>query len=504
MSNITKTFTIIFSALLFISASTQSNAQSDAAVAVVTAKKGSNAIKSVTDLEKIARFPGCESEQTVYSKTQCAEEKFDLYQEQNLKYPSRSKSSDFKGIAVKVGFTVESTGMIHSFKIIKNNIQEYDVQALALFEKMVEDGIRWEPGMENGTAVRTTNEKTVYYSVKGRDRSFPEYSLGDDVYELVDEVPAFKSCQGVNKKDREILDCTLESLTGFFQSNMIYPKDALEVGLEGDINVEFIVDQSGLVKNIDIKNELGLGTGEEAFRLMLLMNDNNIGWIPGEEDGRKVNVKLETSIPFRIDPSAKPKAKLATMDAKPVFITERSGFEEYLSTNIKYPVGEDVNPCATGVIDVKFKVNSVNNAIEITELVDYNNLGKEFKESVTSFIMNTKGDWEVDYPNLGSNTQFYLSIPFMPSKNTCPSARDDYKKLVYKAIDGDNMVRETANLNDGLSLLDEALRVYPADNKMRFLRGTALYKAGRTIEGCVDLSFVNKQNKDIVVPKSCK
>ena len=504
MSNISKLLTSAFLACCFLGAfSSDLIAQDNSTVAVVTAKRLSSKLSN-SELEKLARFPGCEKEKTVYSKTQCSEEKFTEYIEKNLKYPSRSKSSDFDGVAVKVDFIVEATGMIHSFKIAKSKIKEYDVNAIAVFEKMVEDGIRWAPGIVNSEPTRTNNSKMIQYDIEGRDKSYPEFALGDDVYELVDEVPAFKNCQGANKKDREILDCTLESLSGFFRENMVYPKDALTVGLEGNIQVDFVVDQKGLVRNVKVLNDLGLGTSEEAFRLMLLMNDKHIGWIPGEEDGRKVNVKLSTTIPFRIDPSAKPKTKLGSMEAKTVFVTERKGFEEYMDTYLKYPVGEDINPCATGVVDIKFKVSPSNGTIEIVELMDYNNLGKYYKAAVSSFILSTKGDWEVEYPNLGSNTLYTLTVPFVPGKATCPSVRVDYKELIYKAVKGEKLARESANLNDGLTLLDEALRIYPADNKMRYLRGTTLYRVGRMVEGCVDLSFVNKQNKDIVVPKSCK
>ena len=505
MSNITKSLTCALFALSLITFSNfQLNAQDGSVVAVVTAKRSAAGELSNSELEKQARFPGCEKEKTAYSRAQCSEEKLRDYIIANLEYPARSKSSDFDGVTVNVEFTVEATGMIHSFKIPRPNVKEYDVNALKVFEKMVEDGIKWTPGKVNNEPIRTTAKKNICFDIQGRDKAFPEFSLGDDVYELVDEVPAFKTCQGSSKKDREILDCTLESLDGFFRENMIYPKDALTVGLEGDIEVDFIVDHNGLVRNVEIKNDLGLGTSEEAFRLMLLMNDKNIGWVPGEEDGRKVNVQLATTVHFRIDPSAKPKTKLRVMDAKPVFVTERKGFEDYMESYLRYPVGEDVNPCGQGVIDVKFKVNRGSGSIEITEMVDYNNLGKEFKASATDFIMSTKGDWEVDYSNLGPQTEYYLSIPFMPNKNTCPSARDDYKEMVYKAISGEVVVKEKGDLNDGLKLLDDALRLYPADNKMRYLRGNTLYKAGRIVEGCVDLSFVNKQNKDIVVPKSCK
>jgi Flp pilus assembly protein TadD len=55
-----------------------------------------------------------------------------------------------------------------------------------------------------------------------------------------------------------------------------------------------------------------------------------------------------------------------------------------------------------------------------------------------------------------------------------------------------------------LAWLNKAVRLYPADNKIRRLRGMALYQNGHAAEGCADLFFINKQNKYIAAPEGCK
>lgn len=488
--------------LMLAFAPVQTQAQNDYVASVQTSRSTNQNASS--ELDDQARFPGCEAiTGGNYEKAQCSDEKLGKFIEENLKYPVHAKGEQFKPRMVKVQFTVEPEGNMHSLKLVRPDMREYDVNALAVFEKMIEEGIKWVPATKDGINIRSTVTTNVHFDMLGRNKAFPSSGLGPDVYELVDEVPAFSSCQTGRKKDREIRDCSFEVIKGFFKENMEYPEDALLVGLEGGVRVQFIVDKHGIVRPVKLMNDIGLGCGAEAIRLFNLMNEKKIGWIPGVEDGAPVDVVMETVVEFKIDNSAKPKSKLDLVDAKPIFLTERSGYEEYQDAYLKYPTGEDVNPCKTGVVDVKFKVAASGN-VEITEVVDFNDLGKPFKDAVSSFLSSTKQEWNVEYPNLDRQTEYFLSLPFVPSQAACPQVPTGYKEAIYNGLEGAEIAANKANLNDGLKLLDDALRTYPADNKLRYLRGMAYYNAGRKIEACVDLSFVNKQNKDIAVPKNCK
>ena len=503
MSNITNLpFGAIIGSLLFAILPVFSQAQNDY-VAVVSAERTNKRTASAT-FDDAARFPGCETVNgNDYEKMQCADAKLSQFIEDNLEYPIHAKGPQFKPRTVRVEFVVEPDGKMHSLKLVHPDKDEYDRNALAVFEKMIKEDVRWIPAMKDGEAVRSTMTTNVYFDLLGRNKAFPSSGLGPDVYELVDEVPAFPSCQIGNRKDREIRDCAIDHMKGFFRKNMNYPDDALLVGLEGEVKVQFIVDKHGVVRPVKLMNDIGLGCGAEAIRLFNLMNEKNIGWVPGVEDGQPVDVVMETTVEFKIKASDKPKAALDLVDAKPIFVSERTGYEEYQDAYLKYPKGEDVNPCQTGTIDVKFKINGAGN-VEITKMTDYNGLGKEFKAAATSFLSSTQKEWNSDFPNLDRETEYFLSLPFMPSEGTCPQIPDGYKEAIYSGIDGAAIASDKSKLNDGLKFLDKALRNYPADNKLRYLRGMAYYNAGRKIEACVDLSFVNKQNKDISVPKTCK
>lgn len=503
MSNIAyPTAKALFIFCMFVFPHLTSSAQSDL-VAVVSADKSPER-KSFSQFDEAARFPGCEAiSGSLYEKAQCSDEKLTKFIEENLKYPQHAKSEQFKPRTVKVQFIVEPEGRMHSLNLVQPSMREYDERALSVFEKMINAGILWEPAVKDGAPVRSTITTSVYFDLIGRNKAFPSSGLGSDVYELVDEVPAFALCQVGQKKDREIRDCALEHIKGFFRENMIYPKDALLVGLEGKVRVQFIVDKTGIVRPVKLMSDIGLGCGEEAIRLFNLMNEKQIGWIPGIEDGKPVDVVMETDVDFTISSSEKPKTALALVDAKPVFVTERAGYEEYQDAYLKYPRGEEVNPCQSGTIDVKFKVGA-GGSIEITEMIDYNDLGKEFKEAVTNFLSSTEKEWNVDFANLDLNTEYFLSLPFSPEGSTCPMVPEGYQAALYSGIEGAQIAQNKAYLNDGLKLLDDALRTFPADNKLRYLRGMAYYNAGRKIEACVDLSFVKKQNKSVAVPKNCK
>ncbi len=480
----------------------QTFAQDGVAAAVVTAKRPES-LKTVIQIDKEARFPGCSNLSSLSEQTICSQSKLDEFIEKNLKYPEIAKGEDFKPRIVRVEITVDADGRIMYPRVLETGIKEYDVAAQSVFVEMAKQGIQWEPAAFNGQAVKAPTIATVRFSWQGRMKAFPTLAYGDDIFELVDEVPAFASCQQSNLKDHQIKACALEYLEQFFNQHLNYPADALVVGLEGDINVDFVVGKDGKVKDVRLKNDLGLGCGNEVKRLFEKMNEVNIGWVPGVEDGQNVNVLMSTTVHFKLKANQKAKEKLQLVDARPIFYAERSGYEEFLDNYLKYPKGEEVKPCQTGSFDVKFKVGPEGDVI-VTEMLDYNNLGKAFKESVTSFLTETNGEWNTKYANLGPETQYYLTIPIAPLTGTCPDVPTGYKEMVYKAQEGARIAEVKSKLNDGLELLDKAVRVYPADNKIRHLRGLALYKNGRQVEGCVDLSFVAKENKAIEVPKSCK
>jgi protein TonB len=78
----------------------------------------------------------------------------------------------------------------------------------------------------------------------------------------------------------------------FIQKNIVYPKEALNMGIEGKVYVEFIVDAHGHLSNFIVKRGIGYGCDEAAVSVMKKMPK----WEPARVNGRPV--KLKTSIPI--------------------------------------------------------------------------------------------------------------------------------------------------------------------------------------------------------------
>lgn len=461
--------------------------------------------RKIATLDEQPRFPGCEipgAEER--EKMQCAEGKLETYIKENLKYPASAKGKEFVPVVVWIEMTVEMNGRVHSPKVAQPGVQEYDENAQSVFVQMTRSDLRWIPGISLGRAVRSQVKIAVHFSWEGRNKAFPGDSNGGDIYKMVDNVPAFTSCRVKGKKDEEIMECVDKKLDEFFSTNLKYPDYALNAGMEGDVQVEFVVGKDSMVHSLRISNDIDLSHDPEINRLFHLMNEQKIGWLPGEENGEQVNVLVKTKIPFKIKNKSRSVTMMTSMDPKPLFVTGRGGFEAFMNTYLKRPEGEEVSPCAFGAINVQFRINQLTGDISISEMEDYNNLGSKFQVAAEKFLQETNGLWHVTYPSLGPETQYFVLIPFESTSTACQNVPPGYKEALYKSIEAAAMTDNGATFSQGMEILDKAVRLYPTDNEIRLLRGMALYKNGHVVEGCVDLKFVNKHNKDIEVPKSCR
>lgn len=472
----------------------------------VQAQSGKNTgQKKVILLNEKARFPGCEHKSFSKSKKkQCSKQKLEDYIALHLKYPDIAKNEDFKPRIVDIKITVEADGRINSPRLIKSDVKEYDRMAQTVFVQMVKDGIRWTPGQYEGEFVKSTINVPVHFTWDGRKNAFERITERSDVYEYVDEPAAFIVCQKAGLRDREVKACVQEKMAAFFKENMVYPEGALELGIEGDIEVEFVVAYDGYVRDIVLKNDLGQGCGQEAIRLVeLLNNSDKLVWIPGEENGERVPVLEKATIPFRIEGNKKKNQKLSSVDARRVYVSEKEGYEKLIATHLKYPTGEDVNPCSQGVIEVGFTIDQITGDVSIVSMTDFNSLGKAFQSKAKDFLKFTKGKWNTKLPNLTSETVYKMPIPFTAKGDACHRSQTPYAEMVFNAMDAAEKINDQKKPDDHLVVLDKAVRAFPADNKLRFLQGMALYQLNRRVEACVNLSFVKQQNKDISVPTSC-
>jgi len=89
----------------------------------------------------------------------------------------------------------------------------------------------------------------------------------------------------------------LKALHKFIAANVRYPEPAHEMGKEGTVHVQFVVDTDGNISQITLLNHAGFGLDEEALRVIGLLPKFKS---PGMSKGVPVSVYYNVPIKFRI------------------------------------------------------------------------------------------------------------------------------------------------------------------------------------------------------------
>ena len=114
------------------------------------------------------------------------------------------------------------------------------------------------------------------------DTKIDEPLLDDIPFKVVEEMPEYPDGDDARLK--------------FLQENLVYPKYAREVGLEGKVYVGFVVERDGSLSNFTIKRSVAPILDEEALRVVKMMPK----WNPGQQRGKAVRVEYQIPITFTL------------------------------------------------------------------------------------------------------------------------------------------------------------------------------------------------------------
>ncbi len=114
-------------------------------------------------------------------------------------------------------------------------------------------------------------------------------------FNSVEEIPSFKSCADSFLNKTECFNYEMEK---HIAKHFIYPEKALQKGIEGDLEVSFIIDVNGNIKDIKVS-----GTNNskilinEAKRIVLLLPQ----FAPGKQNGVETNVLYSFPMSFTLN-----------------------------------------------------------------------------------------------------------------------------------------------------------------------------------------------------------
>ena len=91
-----------------------------------------------------------------------------------------------------------------------------------------------------------------------------------------------------------------EALKNYLQSNLVYPQDAIELGIEGKVFVSFVVFEDGSIQQITILRGIkgNMSCEKEVLRLIKRMPN----WIPGKDNvGNELKARVKIPVVFNLD-----------------------------------------------------------------------------------------------------------------------------------------------------------------------------------------------------------
>lgn len=82
----------------------------------------------------------------------------------------------------------------------------------------------------------------------------------------------------------------------YLQESILYPTEAREAKIEGDVVVSFVVSKNGKIGDIQLVEKLGNGCDKAVVEAILKSNE----WKPGFKDGKAINTRIKVPISFKM------------------------------------------------------------------------------------------------------------------------------------------------------------------------------------------------------------
>ena len=110
-------------------------------------------------------------------------------------------------------------------------------------------------------------------------------------FAVIEDVPIFPGCEGASNKKA----CFQEMMQKHIRKNFRYPEIAQEMGVQGRVNVMFVIQKDGSIGGIRMR---GPDKNLEAEALRIINKLPNM--TPGKQRGRPVKVPFSIPITFRL------------------------------------------------------------------------------------------------------------------------------------------------------------------------------------------------------------
>ncbi|MBQ4278506.1 MAG: TonB family protein [Rikenellaceae bacterium] len=197
-----------------------------------------------------------------------------------MAYPPEAQKNNVQGTVV-ASFIVEKNGSVGHVEVLNS---PPDVLAREVV-RVIGQSPRWTPGRERGKKVRVKYTIPVDFSLQNDDVSAAaDASDKEEPYLQADAMPQFEGG-------------TIRDFATWTMKNVVYPAEAQQNSIEGNVVASFVVEKDGSVGDIEILQSPHESLSREVKRVLAL----SPRWIPGVQRGEKVRVKYTVPVHFELN-----------------------------------------------------------------------------------------------------------------------------------------------------------------------------------------------------------
>ncbi|MES2575192.1 MAG: energy transducer TonB [Bacteroidota bacterium] len=170
--------------------------------------------------------------------------------------------------------------------------------------------------------------------------------------------------------------------------------------LGGKVYVTFVIEKDGSLANINVLQDVGFGTGNEAIRVLELCPK----WTPAEQNGKKV--RCSYSLPIALPANY---FEINEVDIKPNYEGGFEGVSKIIAENYKKPIAKEFKG---GEVQITFIVEIDGSLSDISV---YKDLGFGTGEEAVRVLSNIK-NW-IPAKKDGKKVRCSFGIPIQLSSN---------------------------------------------------------------------------------------
>ncbi len=225
---------------------------------------------------KVIEQKQAEEQQAYMEAMELAKLQQQAKKEEKKKEPVKPKVEMKKEIPVARETQKFTAPVIKKDELVK---EENQVKQMDKLDDKVAVGTENKEGVKDRTVEAVRNDIAV---AAPPPPPAPKPEVATKIFEVVEEMPSFPGGNG--------------ALISYLASNIKYPVVAQENGVQGRVNVSFVVERDGSISDVRVARSVDPSLDREAQRVVKSMPR----WKPGKQNGSAVRVKYTVPVVFRL------------------------------------------------------------------------------------------------------------------------------------------------------------------------------------------------------------